>query len=92
MVRAACPDIPVGTSRGYWILPDVAAQVAAAHTLLDLGIGLAAGLWTAASVRSFLTWPERHRVIRVLLELPNQPERVVRPEVQAMLDLLSVTP
>lgn len=30
-VRAACPGIPVGISSGYWILPDVAAQLDAAR-------------------------------------------------------------
>ncbi|WP_295815735.1 3-keto-5-aminohexanoate cleavage protein [uncultured Deinococcus sp.] len=30
-VRAACPGIPVGISSGYWILPDVGAQLDAAR-------------------------------------------------------------
>lgn len=30
-VRAACPGIPVGISGGYWILPDVDGQLAAAQ-------------------------------------------------------------
>lgn len=30
-VRAACPGIPVGISSGFWMLPDVEAQLAAAH-------------------------------------------------------------
>lgn len=35
-VRAACPGVPVGISSGYWILPDVRGQVAAAHAYAAL--------------------------------------------------------
>lgn len=108
-VRAACPGIPVGISSGFWILPDVQAQLAAvrawtvrpdfvsvnghephaealAGTLLDLGIGIEAGVWNAEAVRAFLAWPNRERVLRVLVELPDREDS--GPEAAALLGLL----
>lgn len=35
-VRSACPGVPIGISSGYWMLPDVAAQLAAARTYAAL--------------------------------------------------------
>ena len=65
---------------------DGAAELAAA--LLDQGIGVEAGLWTADAVRAFLTWPRRDEVLRVLLELPDQPIRNYKAELQEMFGLL----
>ncbi|THF85872.1 hypothetical protein E7T09_15280 [Deinococcus sp. KSM4-11] len=106
-VRAACPGVPVGISSGYWMLPDVAAQLAAARdyaalgpverpdfvsvnlhephalalagVLLDAGIGVEAGLWTPAALAVFRDWPPRTQVLRVLVELPDQPEEMALP-------------
>ncbi|PNY80511.1 3-keto-5-aminohexanoate cleavage protein [Deinococcus koreensis] len=115
-VRAACPGVPVGISSGFWILPDVAAQLRAAQrwgeleqagrpdfvsvnvhepharalagTLLQSGIGVEAGLWTPDAVDTFLSWLERHRALRVLVELPDEPEAVTAPQAAAMLGRL----
>ena len=112
-VRAACPGVPVGISSGFWILPDVAAQLRAAQdwgelapdqrpdfvsvnvhephagaltgTLLHLGIGVEAGVWTLEAVDTFLVWPERLRALRVLIELPDEPQAVAGPLADAML-------
>lgn len=46
-----------------------ADEVAAA--LLEVGIGVEAGLWHAAGARAWLTSPHRERCLRVLLELPD---------------------
>ncbi|WP_188902502.1 3-keto-5-aminohexanoate cleavage protein [Deinococcus aerophilus] len=60
-----------------------------AALLLDRGIGVEAGLWTADAVRTFLEWPRRREVLRVLLELPDQPVRAYRAELLGMLALLN---
>jgi uncharacterized protein (DUF849 family) len=46
---------------------DGSAELAA--DLLDRGVAVEAGLWTPAAVRSWLTWPDRGRCLRVLLEV-----------------------
>lgn len=116
-VRAACPGVPLGISSGFWILPDVAAQLRAAQdwgrldsaqrpdfvsvnvhepharalsgTLLEFGIGVEAGLWTLEAVETFLTWPERHRALRLLVELPDEPVVLAGPLAHAMLERLT---
>lgn len=61
---------------GLRVLPDFASvnwhengadEVAAA--LLELGVGVEAGLWHVDGVRAWLASPYRHRCLRVLLEL-----------------------
>jgi uncharacterized protein (DUF849 family) len=73
---ASGPRERVAAVRGWTVLPDFAsvnwhepgsAELAAA--LLDLGIGVEAGLWTPAAVSSWLDWPDRRRCLRVLLEV-----------------------
>lgn len=44
-----------------------------ADALLDRGVGVEAGLWTAAAARRFLAYPRRGRCRRILLELPDAP-------------------
>lgn len=106
-VRAACPGVPVGISSGYWMLPDVAAQLEAAHAyatlaaserpdfvsvnvhephapalaglLLNAGIGVEAGVWSLEALAVFRIWPQRTRVLRVLMELPDEPQDVALP-------------
>lgn len=46
-VRAECPGIPVGVSSGFWILPDVAGQ-------------LAARAWTVSPEFVSVNWHEPH--------------------------------
>lgn len=60
-----------------------------AELLLELGIGVEAGLWTADAVRAFLAWPRRDEVLRVLLELPDKPIRDYKAELKEMFTLLS---
>ncbi|MBC2932703.1 3-keto-5-aminohexanoate cleavage protein [Nocardioides sp. zg-1228] len=67
---------------GSWtVLPDFASvnwhedgaeQVADA--LLGRGVGVEAGLWTEAALQAWLAWPSRDRCVRVLLELPDEPD------------------
>ncbi|BDP42301.1 hypothetical protein DAETH_22700 [Deinococcus aetherius] len=110
-VRAACPGIPVGTSSGFWILPDVEGQLSAARawtvrpdfvsvnwhephavpfaeTLLELGVGVEAGLWTVAATRAFLGWPSRDRALRVLVEVMDREPQEASTEAAAILALL----
>ncbi|MCP2013307.1 uncharacterized protein (DUF849 family) [Deinococcus sp. HSC-46F16] len=49
-VRAACPGIPVGISSGFWILPDVEAQLAVARA------------WTVRPDFVSVNWHEAHAV------------------------------
>ncbi len=64
--------------RGWGVLPDFASvnwhedgadDVAA--VLLELGVGVEAGLWHAAAVDAWLASEHRDRCMRVLLELPD---------------------
>lgn len=48
---------------------DGADEVAAA--LLEVGVGVEAGLWHAQGARAWLSSPHRDRCLRVLLELPD---------------------
>ncbi len=59
-----------------------------AELLLTRGIGVEAGLWTADAVRAFLAWPRCNEVLRVLLEMPDQPIRTYKAELQKMFTLL----
>lgn len=111
-VRTACPGVPVGVSSGFWILPAVAAQLAAARawtvrpdfvsvnwheahalplaeTLLDLGVGVEAGLWTVGATRAFLSWPGREGALRILVEVMDREPEEARTEAAAILALLA---
>lgn len=64
--------------RTWRVLPDFASvnwhevgAVALAEALLQLGIGVEAGLWHSDAVQSWLTWRHRDRCLRVLVELPD---------------------
>ncbi len=81
--------------RGWTVAPDFVSvnwhephSPELAALLLGRGIGVEAGLWTADAVRAFLDWPRRGEVLRVLLELPDQPVRACRAELRSMLALL----
>ena len=72
------PDRRVSAVRGWTVLPDFAGvnwhepgaeQVAA--TLLNLGIGVEAGLWHAAAVEAWLSSPLSRSCFRILIELPD---------------------
>ena len=64
--------------RTWWMLPDFASvnwheagAVALAEALLQLGVGVEAGLWHSDAVQSWLTWRHRDRCLRALVELPD---------------------
>lgn len=68
---------------------DGAPELAAA--LLERGVGVEAGLWTADALRAFLTWPRRGEVLRVLVEMPDQPIRTYKAKLQEMFALLDAS-
>jgi uncharacterized protein (DUF849 family) len=62
--------------RAWDILPDFASvnwhepgALDLASHLLDVGVGIEAGLWTPAAVEAWKGWPARDRCLRVLLEV-----------------------
>lgn len=62
--------------RAWTVLPDFTSvnwhepgAVELASTLLSMGVGVEAGLWTPEAVRAWAAWPERGRCLRVLLEV-----------------------
>jgi uncharacterized protein (DUF849 family) len=64
--------------RTWRLFPDFASvnwheagAVALAEALLQLGVGVEAGLWHSDAVQSWLTWRNRDHCLRVLLELPD---------------------
>ncbi|GGL84041.1 hypothetical protein GCM10010840_22310 [Deinococcus aerolatus] len=59
-----------------------------AELLLERGIGVEAGLWTADAVRAFLRWRRHEEVLRVLVEMPDQPIRTYKAELKEMFALL----
>jgi uncharacterized protein (DUF849 family) len=72
------PEARVATIQGWHILPDFASvnwhedgANEAAHALLDLGVGVEAGLWDEDAVGAWSRSPFRDRCLRVLLELPD---------------------
>lgn len=73
---AAGPAARWAAVRGWTVLPDFASvnwheagSAELAADLLERGVGVEAGLWTAAAVRDWLGWPDRGRCLRVLLEV-----------------------
>lgn len=84
---------------GAWtVLPDFVSvnwhedgAARLAELLLTRGIGVEAGLWTADAVRAFLNWPRRDEVLRVLLELPDQPIRTYKADLKQMFALLDAS-
>jgi uncharacterized protein (DUF849 family) len=64
--------------RSWQVLPDFASvnwheagSVTLAEALLQLGVGVEAGLWHEDAVESWLRWRRRNQCLRVLLELPD---------------------
>jgi uncharacterized protein (DUF849 family) len=64
--------------RTWQVFPDFASvnwheagAVALAEELLQLGVGVEAGLWHSEAVQSWLTWQHRDHCLRVLVELPD---------------------
>jgi uncharacterized protein (DUF849 family) len=64
--------------RAWRVFPDFASvnwheagAVALADALLQLGVGVEAGLWHSDAVQSWQTWRHRDRCLRVLVELPD---------------------
>jgi uncharacterized protein (DUF849 family) len=72
------PDARVAAIRGWHVLPDFASvnwhedgADEVAQALLDLGVGVEAGLWHEDAVAAWNRSPFRDRCLRVLLELPD---------------------
>lgn len=68
--------------RGWTVRPDFASvnwhepgSPELAETLLGMGVGVEPGLWTAASVWAWRTWPHRGDCARVLLEVTEDRPR-----------------
>ncbi len=86
--------------RDVRVLPDFASvnwheegadEVAAA--LLEIGVGVEAGLWHADGAREWLASPHRDRCLRVLLELPDGLDAAaVDAEADYLLQLLRQAP
>ncbi|MFE2376148.1 3-keto-5-aminohexanoate cleavage protein [Streptomyces sp. NPDC059398] len=83
--------------RSWTVLPDHAsvnwhedgaADVAAA--LLDRGIGIEAGIFSGTpAARRFLSWPESHRVLRILAEIRHTAPQAALHAAASLLDQLS---
>lgn len=74
-------DARLAAIRGWRTLPDFAsvnahedgaAEVAA--LLLDRGVAVEAGLWSAAALERWMRWPGRSRCLRVLVEIQDLEE------------------
>ncbi|OLV18350.1 3-keto-5-aminohexanoate cleavage protein [Deinococcus marmoris] len=84
--------------RAWTVLPDFVSvnwhedqSPELAELLLERGIGVEAGLWTAEAVQTFLDWPRRDEVLRLLLELPDKPIRDYKAELREMFALLDAS-
>ncbi|CAM4369914.1 3-keto-5-aminohexanoate cleavage protein [Deinococcus marmoris] len=84
--------------RAWTVLPDFVSvnwheeqSPELAELLLERGIGVEAGLWTADAVRGFLDWPRRDEVLRLLLEMPDKPIRDYKAELGKMFALLDAS-
>ncbi|WP_226342513.1 3-keto-5-aminohexanoate cleavage protein [Deinococcus sp. AJ005] len=84
--------------RAWTVLPDFVSvnwheqqSPKLAELLLERGIGVEAGLWTADEVRRFLDWPRRGEVLRLLLELPDKPIRDYKAGLREMFALLDAS-
>ncbi len=91
------PEDRVAAVRSWTALPDFASvnwhesgAEAVAAALLNRGVGVEAGLWHAAAVDTWLRSPLRDRCFRVLLELPDGPERGVAAASDELLALLGI--
>ncbi|SHM85931.1 3-keto-5-aminohexanoate cleavage protein [Actinacidiphila paucisporea] len=80
--------------RSWTVLPDHASvnwhedgATEVATALLDRGVGVEAGIYSGTrAARRFLSWPESHRVLRVLAEITDTDPRTA---VRAAADLLA---
>ncbi len=68
--------------RAWTVRPDFASvnwhepgSAELAEALLDAGVGVEPGLWTADSVWAWRTWPHRGRCVRLLLEVTDDHSR-----------------
>ncbi len=90
------PRARLAAVRSWTALPDFASvnwhedgAEEIAGELLRSGVGVEAGLWTAAAVETWLTSPMRDRCLRVLVELPDgTDEAATVGESERMLELL----
>jgi uncharacterized protein (DUF849 family) len=63
-----------------------------AALLLDLGIGVEAGLWTTDAARAFAAWPRRREVTRVLVEATADDPDAALAQARAIVDALGAPP
>ncbi|MFO1109233.1 MAG: 3-keto-5-aminohexanoate cleavage protein [Bradyrhizobium sp.] len=94
-VRVAVPDVPIGLSTGWWIMPRGRARqehIRGWQTLPDYvsinlieedsaevielalskGVGVEAGIWSAADAEKFIAHPCANDCLRVLIEINEQ--------------------
>ncbi|MEO3790839.1 3-keto-5-aminohexanoate cleavage protein [Nonomuraea sp. B10E15] len=85
---------------GSWaVLPDHASvnwhedgATIVASALLERGIGIEAGIYTETeAARRFLTWPQRHRVLRVIAEVTDTNPQTAAATAITLLNELSGT-
>jgi uncharacterized protein (DUF849 family) len=86
------PRDRIAMVRGWTVLPDFVSvnwhepgAVELAEMLMQIGIGVEAGLWNRAAVTSWRSWPRRRSCLRVLLELPDVPPAVALSDAEGLV-------
>jgi uncharacterized protein (DUF849 family) len=90
------PTQRLDTVGGWTVLPDFASvnwhepgSLALAELLLARGVGVEAGLWTAADVVAWAAWPHRDRCLRAMLEVVGDaPGEEALAAARALVDAL----
>ncbi|MDI6104585.1 3-keto-5-aminohexanoate cleavage protein [Actinoplanes sp. NEAU-A12] len=86
--------------RSWTVLPDHASvnwhedgAATVARTLLDRGIGIEAGIYSGTrAAQRFLSWPESHRVLRILAEVTEtSPQAAIHAATELLEELRSAT-
>jgi uncharacterized protein (DUF849 family) len=82
----------IATVRRWTVLPDFVSVnwhepgvVELAEALMQIGIGVEAGLWNRAAVTSWRSWPRRRSCVRVLLEVPDAPAAAALSEAEGLV-------
>ncbi|MGP3638693.1 3-keto-5-aminohexanoate cleavage protein [Streptomyces sp. 24-1644] len=86
--------------RSWTVLPDHASvnwhedgAATVATTLLDRGIGIEAGIYSGTqAAQRFLSWPDSHRVLRILAEITDtSPQTAIHAATGLLEELRSAT-